>query len=70
MEIKIVNTAAGIAISNHGKQVSRQKLIRYQVSLSVLDAMLRNGERSKQAHEIAGAVLASHYGIDQGSIFR
>lgn len=70
MEIKTVNTAAGVAISNHGKPVSRQKLIRYQVSLAVLDTMLRNGELSKQAYEVAGAVLACHYGLDQGSIFR
>lgn len=70
MEIKTVNTAAGVVISNHGKPISQQQLIRYQVSLAILDTMLSNGELSKQAHEIAGAVLACHYGLTQGSVFR
>ena len=70
MERKVVNTAAGTAISAHGNPVLQKTLIRYQVSLTVLDTMLRNGELSQQDHNRASAVLACHYGLDRNSIFR
>lgn len=70
MERKVVNSAAGTAISNHGNLVPQKTLIRYQVSLAVLDTMLRNGELSEWEHGRASAVLACHYGLECNSIFR
>lgn len=70
MERRVVNTAAGTAISVHGNPVPQKTLIRYQVSLAVLDTKLRNGELSQQDHNRASAVLACHYGLDHNSIFR
>ena len=70
MERKVVNSAAGTAISNHGNPVPQKTLIRYQVSLAVLDTMLRNGELSEREHGRASAVLACHYGLERDSIFR
>ena len=70
MERKVVNTAAGTAISAHGNPVPQKTLMRYQVSLAVLDTMLRNGELSEREHDRASAVLACHYGLDHNSIFR
>lgn len=70
MERKVVNTAAGTVISNHGNPVPQSTLIRYQVALAILDTMLHNGELSEQEHQTAGAVLACHYGLDRNSIFR
>lgn len=70
MERKVVNSVAGTAISSHGIPVPQKNLIGYQVSLAVLDTMLRNGELSEREHSRASAVIACHYGLDRNSIFR
>ena len=70
METRIVNSAAGTVISAHGKLTSRRVLVRYQINMAILNAMLRNGELSERDHATACAVLACHYGLDQDSIFR
>ena len=70
METKIVNSAAGIVISSHAGPYPYRKLARYQFNLAILDTMLHKGELSKADHTTACAVLACHYGLDKGSIFR
>ena len=69
METKIVNTAAGTAMSSHAS-TPRKNLIRYRMSLAILNTMLHEGELSETDHATAKAVLACHYGLDQDSIFR
>ena len=69
METKIVNTAAGTAMSSHDS-IPRKNLIRYRMSLAILNTMLHEGELSEADHATAHAVLACHYGLDQDSIFR
>ena len=70
METKIVNSAAGTVISSHAGPYSHRKLARYQFSLAILDTMLHKGELSETDHTAACGVLACHYGLDKGSIFR
>ena len=69
METKIVNTAAGTAMSSHAS-TPRKNLIRYRMSLAILNTMLHEGEMSEADHATAQAVLACHYGLEQDSIFR
>ena len=69
MEIKSVNTAAGTAMSSHAS-TPRKNLIRYRMSLAILNTMLHEGELSEADYATAQAVLACHYGLDQDSIFR
>ena len=70
METKIVNSAAGTAISSHAGPYPYRKLARYQFNLAILDTMLRKEELSEADHATACCVLACHYGLDKGSIFR
>ena len=70
METKIVNSAAGTAISSHAGTYPYRKLARYQFNLAILDTMLRKGELSETDHATACGVLACHYGLDRNSIFR
>lgn len=70
METKIVNSAAGTAISSHAEPYPYRKLAQYQFNLAILDTMLHSGELSEADHTTACAVLACHYGLDKGSIFR
>ena len=69
METKIVNTAAGTVMSSHAS-TPRKNLVRYRISLAILNTMLHEGELSEADHATAHAVLACHYGLDQDSIFR
>ena len=69
METKIVNTAAGTAMSSHAS-TPRKNLIRYRMSLAILNTMLHEGELSEADHVTAQAVLACHYGLERDSIFR
>ena len=69
METKIVNTAAGTAISSHDS-TPRKNLIRYQVALAVLNKLLHDGELSKEDYETAKCVLACRYNLNRNSIFR
>ena len=69
METKIVNTAAGTAISSHDS-IPLQNRIRYQIALAVLNQLLHDSELSESDHATAKAVLACHYGLDRNSIFR
>ena len=69
MQITTVNSAAGTVLSNH-KKTRRKDLIRYQISLSILNAMLHDGELTKETYTTACGVLACHYGLDRDSIFR
>ena len=69
METKIVNTAAGTAMSSHAS-TPQQNRIRYRISLAILNTMLLEGELSEADHATAQAVLACHYGLEQDSIFR
>lgn len=69
METKIVNTAAGTAISSHDS-TPRKNLIRYQVTLAVLNKLLHDGELSQADYETAKAVLACRYNLNRNSIFR
>ena len=70
METKIVNSAAGTVISNHGRPIPPRRMAQYQVSLAVLHTMLRRGDLSEKDHVTACDLLACHYGLDQNSIFR
>ena len=70
METKIENSAAGTVISSHAGPYPYRKLVRYQFNLAILDTMLHKGELSEADHTTACAVLACHYGLDKGSIFR
>ena len=70
METKIANSAAGTVTAIHASLYPYQKLARYQFNLAILDTMLRNGELSESDHATACAVLACHYGLEKGSIFR
>ena len=70
METKIANSAAGTVTSGHAAPFPHRVLARYQISLAILDAMLHSGELSEADHTTACAVLACHYGLDKGSIFR
>ena len=70
METKIVNSAAGTVTSGHAAPIPHRILVRYQVNLAILDAMLRKGELSEADHKTACAVLACYYGLNKGSIFR
>lgn len=69
METKIANSAAGTVISSHDS-TPLQNRIRYQIALAVLNTMLHDGELSEKDHATAKAVLACHYGLNKGSIFR
>ena len=70
METKIENSAAGSVTDVHAVPYPYRKLARYQFNLAILDTMLRNGELSESDHAKACGVLACHYGLDKGSIFR
>ena len=70
METKIVNSAAGTVISAPAEPIPHRILVRYQVNLTILEAMLRKGELSEADHKTACAVLACYYGLNKGSIFR
>ena len=70
METKIANSAAGTVISSHTGPYPYRKLLRYQFNLAILDTMLHKGELSETDHATACGVLACHYGLDIGSIFR
>ena len=70
METKIENSAAGSVTDVHAAPYPYRKLARYQFNLAILDTMLRNGELSESNHAKACGVLACHYGLDKGSIFR
>ena len=70
METRIVNSAAGTVTSGHAAPFPHRVLARYQISLAILDAMLHSGELSEADHATACAVLACHYGLDKGNIFR
>ena len=69
METKIVNTAAGTAISSHAS-TPQQNRIRYQISLAVLKNLLHDGELSDEDYETAKCVLACQYNLNRNSIFR
>ena len=69
METKIVNTAAGTAMSSHAS-TPRKNLIRYQIALAVLDKLLHDGELSESDYESAKCVLACRYNLNRNSIFR
>ena len=70
METKIENSAAGTVTAVHAATYPYRKLARYQFNLAILDTMLRRGELSETDHATACSVLACHYGLDKGSIFR
>ena len=70
METKIENSAAGTVTNVHAAPYPYRKLARYQFNLAILDTMLHKGELSEADHTTACAVLACHYGLDKGSIFR
>ena len=69
METKIVNTAAGTAMSSHDS-IPLQNRIRYQITLAVLDKLLHDGELSQSDYETAKCVLACRYNLNRNSIFR
>ena len=69
METKIVNTAAGTAMSSHAS-TPRKNLIRYQIALAVLNKLLHDGELSESDYETAKCVLACRYNLNRNSIFR
>ena len=69
METKIVNTAAGTAISSHAS-TPLQNRIRYQIALAVLDKLLHDGELSEEDYKTAKCVLACRYNLNRNSIFR
>ena len=69
METKTVNSAAGTVISNHGTLMQPRTLVRYRMSLAVLNTMLRKGELSEADYSAAKSVLACHYGLSKDSIF-
>ena len=69
METETVNSAAGAVISGHGKLIPPRKLARYQMSLAVLNTMLRKGDLSEADYAVAKSVLACHYGLSKDSIF-
>ena len=69
METKIVNTAAGTAMSSHDSTPLRNR-IRYQIALAVLDKLLHDGELSEVDYETAKCVLACRYNLNRNSIFR
>ena len=69
METKIVNTAAGTAMSSHASTPQQNRIL-YRISLAILNTMLHEGELSEADHATAQAVLACHYGLDRNSIFR
>ena len=70
MDTKIATSAAGTVTSGHAAPFPHRVLARYQISLAILDSMLHSGELSESDHTTACAVLACHYGLDKGSIFR
>ena len=70
METKIENSAAGTVTAVHASLYPYRRLARYQFDLAILDTMLHKGELSEADHTTACAVLACHYGLDKGSIFR
>ena len=69
METKIVNTAAGTAMSSHAS-TPQQNRIRYQIAQAVLDKLLHDGELSEENYETAKCVLACRYNLNRISIFR
>ena len=69
METKIVNTAAGTVMSSHDS-IPRKNLIRYRMSLAILDKLLHDGELSDEDYETAKCVLACRYNLNRNSIFR
>lgn len=70
MERKIVNSAAGTAMTDHGDPTLQRNRIRYQIGAAVLDKLLHDGELSERDHEIAKAILARQYNLSWESIFR
>ena len=70
METKIVNSAAGSVTDIHAVPYPYRRLARYQFNLAILDTMLHSGELSETDHATACGVLACHYGLEKGSIFR
>ena len=70
METKIENSAAGTVTAVHAAPYPYRRLVQYQFNLAILDTMLHSGELSEADHTTACAVLACHYGLDKGSIFR
>ena len=70
METKIENSDAGSVTDVHAATYPYRKLARYQFNLAILDTMLHKGELSETAHATACGVLACHYGLEKGSIFR
>ena len=70
METRIENSTAGSVTDVHAATYPYRKLERYQFNLAILDTMLRRGEISETDHATACGVLACHYGLDKGSIFR
>ena len=69
METKIVNTAAGTAMSSHAS-TPQQNRIRYQIALAILNKLLHDGELSKEDYKTAKCVLACRYNLNRNSIFR
>ena len=69
METKIVNTAAGTAMSSHDS-TPLQIRIRYQIALAVLAKLLHDGELSEEDYETAKCILACRYNLNRNSIFR
>lgn len=69
METKTANSAAGTVIPKHGKGMKPRTLVRYRMSLAVLNTMLRKGELSEADYAAAKSALACHYGLSKDSIF-
>ena len=70
METTIANSAAGTVISAPADPQIFRKRVQYQVNMAILDTLLRKGELSSSDHATACDVLACHYGLEKGSIFR
>ena len=70
METTIANSAAGTVISVPADPLTFRKRAQYQISIAILDTLLRKGELSSSDHVTACDVLACHYGLEKGSIFR
>ena len=70
METKIGNSVAGSVISAPADPLIFRKRAKYQISIAILDTLLRKGELSSSDHTTACDVLACHYGLEKGSIFR
>ena len=70
METKIANSAAGTVISAPADSLIFRNRVQYQINIAILDTLLRKGELSSSDHTTACDVLACHYGLEKGSIFR